>query len=1140
MREKAETVLVTRFSALGDIAMTIPALYDACRANPNSNFVLLTRKAPARMFVNPPANLTVEGIDLGDYAGVQGLMRLASEMKKRGITMMVDLHDVLRTKILRRLLSLGGIKTFHIDKGRTEKKELTRHRNRQIHPLKPTIERYRDTFRKAGLHAEPENPDLRFRCLFPGKADTTLFAKATGPKQPGWKWIGVAPFAKHKGKIYPAPQMLEVLREIAAKVQVRIFLFAGGEDEERIAEEWAEKLPQITNLAPLRLGFEAEMALMNHCDVVVSMDSANMHLASLAGTRVVSIWGATHPYCGFMGFNQKKEDTIQLDMSCRPCSVFGDKPCRRKDYHCLYGITPQRIVRALGLMALAMTWIPAVALKPVATPAVSGREFLTSPKNRTPEDPTVNLDMLEQAYIPLRNGEFQEAFLIFNDIRPGRLPLESRGKYWYGLASCGVRLGLPEYLSQASRELAKDPDSQNEALFLQAYSAYVQNDFPQARRLFRRVPESYLPSLYEAGMYFQEGNWSEAARKSEKALERLRGETLPANVGLRSEAARIAGISRYRQGDLASARPLLEEYMQSVEGTPSADATYALGQVEYASGNSDRARELLSPLSSEEDVVGQAASYTIAQIDAAKGDDRSGALGFSKAAMMNFDPTVGQNAIYNYIAAGTHGASVPFASGAEMYERYVELGGKTAHDSELALRFAREYMREGNYPKAYETIMRSGDSNPELLCERQKVLYLWGKSDVENRRYTEAIPRLREAAEIKASEAIAAESRLWLGDAQYNTGDFSAAAASYTRALGGLKGANKTLALYNLGYALFNQDSFKKATNYFSEALNAKPSLPAAQKADARLRLADCYFYTRRYSDALREYTTATKGDIGSDYASMRRAVAVGLTGNTDEKIRALRDFPAKYPDSRWKTDAALELGHTLEALDRYSEAAEVFASVAAENPGSEQAREASAAHAQALLDLATSEAKAGNRAAALEAFRKLEIQGGADYAPEAYAGIMHFTTDATQRAEYAKKVLATGGVEPELMEEARFFAALGGLGNPASEAESLRELKELASHPERLSGARAAVELGEWQLRQGKTGEALATLTELTDTGTPHSYWLARGFIALSDAYRKQGNATLADEYLRSLQENYPGTESDIRNAIKSRLKNR
>ena len=90
-----------------------------------------------------------------------------------------------------------------------------------------------------------------------------------------------------------------------------------------------------------------ELIIMSHLDVMLSMDSANMHLASLTATPVVSVWGATHPYAGFMGFRQKEENAVQIDLECRPCSIFGQKPCQRGDYACMNNIPPERITERI-------------------------------------------------------------------------------------------------------------------------------------------------------------------------------------------------------------------------------------------------------------------------------------------------------------------------------------------------------------------------------------------------------------------------------------------------------------------------------------------------------------------------------------------------------------------------------------------------------------------------------------------------------------------------------------------------------------------------------------------------------------------------------------------------------------------------
>lgn len=331
-------VAIVRFSALGDVAMTLPLVYDVCRTNVDRKFVFITRELPARMFVNPPENLTVVAIDTSQYKGLPGLLRLACKLKKEyGFETWIDLHDVLRTRILDFFMWLSGVRVVVYDKMRGARRALTRSKNKIMQPLPPVCQRYAKALHKAGLHSE-----LSFKALDFKPDDLSAHMKS-----PDEKWIGIAPFAAHKGKIYPLPKMREVVAALASHQDCRIFIFGAGKKEIEEIDYLAEGFQHVVNMAAMQLGLRAEMALMTKLDVMLSMDSANMHLARLAGTRVVSVWGATHPFCGFADPEGDSDDMIQLDMTCRPCSVFGNRECQRGDYFCLEGINPRLIVERI-------------------------------------------------------------------------------------------------------------------------------------------------------------------------------------------------------------------------------------------------------------------------------------------------------------------------------------------------------------------------------------------------------------------------------------------------------------------------------------------------------------------------------------------------------------------------------------------------------------------------------------------------------------------------------------------------------------------------------------------------------------------------------------------------------------------------
>lgn len=341
-------VLITRFSALGDVALSIPAIYSACRCYPDTLFVVATRRAFAPIFVNPPANLRVEGVDLrADYHGISGIRRLAEYLHRTyHPDILVDLHNVLRTRLLSLFLRMHGVHAFHLVKPRRQRRRLTRRHFKVLSPLRSQSDRYFDLFADAGLPVE-----VKFDTLFGGRyaSSPDAFAAVTPHRQEGCRWIGIAPFAAHPGKIYPIDMMESLIERLADFAdegrKLKVFLFGGGKYETEILDAWAQKYHYVVSLAGKGYGFAVELSLFNHLDLVVTMDSGNMHLAAIAGAPTLSIWGATHPYCGFSPWHASKCFLCQNDLlPCRPCSVFGNKPCRYKDLRCLTSISPDSIL----------------------------------------------------------------------------------------------------------------------------------------------------------------------------------------------------------------------------------------------------------------------------------------------------------------------------------------------------------------------------------------------------------------------------------------------------------------------------------------------------------------------------------------------------------------------------------------------------------------------------------------------------------------------------------------------------------------------------------------------------------------------------------------------------------------------------
>ncbi|MBO5233198.1 MAG: glycosyltransferase family 9 protein [Prevotella sp.] len=347
MRKK---LLMIRFSALGDVAMLAPVVKELAAALPELDVTVLSQPFCAPLFRGLGSNVSFIGADIKrEYHGVKGLERLFGELDGMGFDYVADMHGVLRTHYLRVRFRMNGYAVARIDKRRGDRKRLTACGDKKVmRQLSTSFEKYRGVLRRLPIEgigrldayagAEDGGPVMSF-----GSVDKEVSAMLGSD---GGRRIGIAPFAAHEGKIYPLEKTERVVELLTERQPgVRIYLFGGGGRERERMLSWQRRWPRnVVAASPVLRSMERELQLMSRLDVMLTMDSANMHLASLVGTRAVSVWGATHPFAGFLGWRQREDDCVQLDIPCRPCSIFGNKPCFRGDFACMNGISPEMIV----------------------------------------------------------------------------------------------------------------------------------------------------------------------------------------------------------------------------------------------------------------------------------------------------------------------------------------------------------------------------------------------------------------------------------------------------------------------------------------------------------------------------------------------------------------------------------------------------------------------------------------------------------------------------------------------------------------------------------------------------------------------------------------------------------------------------
>ena len=316
------TYLIIRLATLGNVAMTVPVVASLSKRYPDSKFIVASKKKLDAMFTAMP---NVEFREVDNHLGWKGVIALWKRWRDE-VDAVIDLQDVLRTRVFDLLMRLSGKHVTRVHYGRIRKHLITVWGIGKK-PLPTEFERYKDACARAGLVTDDAFTSLAV------KAEAEKSIKAKYGEKEG-RWIGLAPFAKSRSNMLPYRVTKDIIEQLTLNENTRMFLFGAGEVESEMLRQWASVFPRTESVAGC-LKLDEELELMRMLDVMICMDSANQHLSSLVGLRAISVWCATHPMIGFAGWKQRPEDIVQRhDLQCRPCTCHGTNHCRYGNYAC--------------------------------------------------------------------------------------------------------------------------------------------------------------------------------------------------------------------------------------------------------------------------------------------------------------------------------------------------------------------------------------------------------------------------------------------------------------------------------------------------------------------------------------------------------------------------------------------------------------------------------------------------------------------------------------------------------------------------------------------------------------------------------------------------------------------------------------
>jgi heptosyltransferase-2 len=330
-------ILVIRLSSLGDAILTSHALRCIRNAHPNATLDIVTYSEFTQVFEFNPHLNNVFGLPrkLGLSAVYYFIDSIIKENGKYDVV--IDLQGKIKSVIIRNVASNHAL---HFEKNRFKKKLFVNFKKNLL-PQRNIAERYVDTCSPLGVIDD----GLGLELWLPEENSAKVYSPEQRKYAQKDKYlIGIAPGAKHLTKRFPAEKFAEVCNKLSARINAE-FCFIGSKSEKPLFEEIknASSAVFINDTGSETILESAR--LLSRCDLLISNDSAPVHIAAARRTPVVVIFSSTVPAFGFAPFRTPSR-IIETEIDCRPCSHIGRTECPKGHLNCLMMIEPESIVES--------------------------------------------------------------------------------------------------------------------------------------------------------------------------------------------------------------------------------------------------------------------------------------------------------------------------------------------------------------------------------------------------------------------------------------------------------------------------------------------------------------------------------------------------------------------------------------------------------------------------------------------------------------------------------------------------------------------------------------------------------------------------------------------------------------------------
>ena len=571
-------------------------------------------------------------------------------------------------------------------------------------------------------------------------------------------------------------------------------------------------------------------------------------------------------------------------------------------------------------------------------------ELLEAYLKQYPDSRHANRIEAMMASVYFEEGKYPEAIALYRSCNLDALPDKERDEAALKLATSYLKLGNLEE-AKVWFTLLKEVSKihQADAVYNLGYIDYVEGRYDAALKTFTSLKNDdvydALVPYYIGEIHLTRGEYKQADEVASDYLRHFAGHKDEAEMN------RIQGEARSAMKDYLNAIASLEAYVNAVP-QPQRKAMYELGMSYYNTGAYSKATEMLGRTTMEQDALAQNANLHMGLAYLQLKERNQARMAFEQASVADHDLAVKEQALYNYALCIHETSYSPFAESVTVFERFLNEFPASRYRERVNDYLVETYMNTRSYDAALKSIAKISKPGPRIMEAKQKILFRLGTQAFANARFEEALQYFNRSLEVgQYNFATQADASYWRGEAYYRLKNYKAAGQDFRKYLELTKNKRSPeygLALYNLGYADFNQKNYQGALNWFGRFVNESVHDNKQVLADAYNRMGDCNFYARKFDDARRSYDKAEQVDPSlGDYSLYQEGFVKGLQRDYTGKIQSLNQLITNYPQSQYIDDALYEQGRAFVQLEDNANAIERFQALVKTFPQSNMARRA-------------------------------------------------------------------------------------------------------------------------------------------------------------------------------------------------------